>query len=155
MINIRTNQKVFLKKILKDRNTASRETIQIVNRAATSVLTEVVRATPVDTGLARSNWVVSLGTGRADVIAPHSPGRKLGIAETTNASIAISMGSIVIAGRRRGVPIVITNSVYYISSLDRGSSPQQSAGFVDAAIRRGVSRLGRFGGNFRIFRGGI
>jgi hypothetical protein len=152
MLRVRTNQQKFLKKIIQDRVRAQKESVLLVNGVAKEVLAELVRSTPVDTGRARSNWLVSVGSPRQEVILPHAPGRYLGIAETANASTAIALGSVIIDGRRKSVPIYITNSVDYLTKLDtKGTSKQAPIGFIQSAILRAVPNANKRG-NFRIFR---
>lgn len=113
------------------------EVNRIKRKTALAVDQALVLATPVDTGRARSNWLVSLGTGRADTVAPYAPTSKAGISESTNAQGAISQGSGEIA---RAVPeqdIYITNNLPYIIPLNQGHSAQAPAMFVEQAIDAG------------------
>lgn len=93
--------------------------------------------TPVDTGRARSNWIVSLGSPVRDERPPFFEGSK-GSTGAQNAQVAIQEGSDTIQGRQLGQDIWISNNVKYIGKLNEGSSAQAPAGFVEAAIRRAV-----------------
>lgn len=96
-------------------------------KVTAEMLEVLVVATPVKTGLARSNWIVTLGSpasGRAPVRSE---------VETVNTGAATA---------RTVDPNVpdrwITNNVDYIDSLNAGSSRQAPAGFVEKAIDKGV-----------------
>lgn len=91
---------------------------------------ELVPATPVDTGLARGNWRPSLNGPASTPIA---------FLDLTGAATVARIQSI---GRqyRLGQTVYIVNRVPYISMLNSGSSPQAPAGFVQASVRRAVSR---------------
>lgn len=94
----------------------------------------VVFSTPVDKGVARSNWRVSLNRPVTDTVAAYAPGENLGISETANAQAAINQGQTVISQRRDMQPIYISNNLPYIGALNAGSSRQAAAGFVEAAV---------------------
>ena len=108
----------------------------LTRRVATTALEELVRGTPVDKGVARSNWRVSLNAPSTRTIPAYSPGRNLGIGETANASAAIEAGRSVIARARSGQTIHITNSVPYIERLRNGHSQQQARDWVAGALTR-------------------
>lgn len=95
-----------------------------------------VRATRVDTGAARSNWITSLGTPSNRVIPPYAPGKGLGIGEVANAEGAISQGQREVTRFRARLhgSIFITNSVPYIGKLNNGTS--RRAG--DMMLERGA-----------------
>jgi hypothetical protein len=94
-----------------------------VQKAALAAGAEAVRATRVDTGLARSNWVARLDTAFIGEVAAYAPGHKLGKGETANAAGAMAQQRSVI-GRfniGRNKKIHITNNVPYIGYLNDGS----------------------------------
>ena len=106
---------------IRGANMISREAARAAGSAA-------VEATPVDTGLARSNWRASVNTQAASVIPPYAPGSKLGIGERGNALGAASQHRLTIASwnAARGNPLFIVNNVPYIAILNfggRNSSP--------------------------------
>jgi hypothetical protein len=101
----------------------------------------VVLSTPVDEGRARSNWIVSLGSPALSEREPYAPGSKLGLSEGGNASGAIAQGQGVIAARKSGQDIFISNNVPYISDLNNGTSAQAPANFVEKAVQVAVSAI--------------
>lgn len=118
-----------------------------VRKLALVVDRELVLATPVDTGRARSNWIVSLGapeTGVREPYKPHPEGSKgggSGTSESGNAAEAMAQGAGVIAKRRLGQSIHIVNNVPYIGKLDAGHSKQAPANFVKKSIMNGIEVL--------------
>lgn len=100
---------------------------------------EVIQATPVDTGKARSNWQASVTDQNATVLDPYAPGRHLGRGETDNARAARSQVAtalkedfIAIAD---GATIFLQNNTPYIRDLNKGTSSQNQNGkFVEAAV---------------------
>jgi hypothetical protein len=118
-----------------------------VRKLALVIDRELVLATPVDTGRARSNWIVSLGIPETEVrepYKPHAPGSKgggAGTGEGANAQEALTQGAGVIARRRQGQSIHITNNVPYITKLDAGHSKQAPANFVRRSIMNGIAVL--------------
>lgn len=110
-----------------------------VRRAALAIDQALVLATPVDTGLARSNWLASLSVPRGDTVSPYSPGSKLGLDESANAASAIAQASGVVARRKPEQDIYISNNVPYIGDLNNGTSAQAPKNFVELAVLDGAS----------------
>lgn len=108
--------------------------------AARAMLEEVIWATPVDTGRARSNWRVGVGSPNLGTRAPFAPGFKLGLGESANAGAAINSGSSIINSAPRNVPLFISNNLPYINKLNAGSSKQAPANFIERALARGAAR---------------
>jgi len=116
----------------------------VMRRVVGQLLEDVVRGTPVDTGAARSNWHVSLGSPASGVIEPYSPGEKLGIGENANANAAIAAGLASLRGITENnleQPVVVSNTVFYIDALRRGTSRQQPVDWVDLAMKRAATSL--------------
>ena len=111
---------------------------RIVRQVALVCDRELVLETPVDTGRARSNWIVSLGSAVTDERPPYAEGEGLGKGEAANAAAAMAQGQQVIGQRRPGTDIFISNNVRYIGKLNDGWSAQAPSGFVQAAIKRAV-----------------
>lgn len=115
-------------------------TEDLVKRVAIEVGDVLINNTRVDTGLARSNWQATLDAPATGTIPPYAPGRKLGLAETANASAAKaqlqSTTSLFDLGRNRSINI--TNNVPYIGILNDGGPNVPPANFVEKAVQRGV-----------------
>ena len=112
----------------------------MTRKVALAIDQTLVIATPVDTGRARSNWVVEVGTQPTrDTREPYSPGDR-GNTGAANAAAAIAQGQqAVMSYNREDEYIFITNNLNYIKDLNEGKSPQAPPGFVQTAIARGVS----------------
>src|SRR3990167_418826 len=111
---------------------------RVVMEAATAALDAVVRATPVDKGDAKSNWLIGLNSPRdGEVIPAYASGRHGSTAGACEAG-AMAAGRAEIAKyRARGAgSIWLSNSVPYIRKLtDEGWSRQQpGGGWAEAAI---------------------
>lgn len=105
---------------------------RVVKRTAFACNNELKRATPVDTGWARANWVPSVG----------SP------VNTTNGSREAVSAAAQSAGEARLLvyrtnqgDVWITNNVPYIQKLNEGHSKQSPAGWIQAAIRTAVASI--------------
>ncbi len=121
----------------------ARNVDQGVKQAALAVDQAVVLGTPVDTGLARSNWLVTRVAPRQGTINAYSPGERLGIGEQQNAAGALAQGQAAVRSRRPGEDIIIQNNVEYIGLLNDGSSQQAPANFVATAVMAGISAVRR------------
>jgi hypothetical protein len=130
----------FGKNMKRRASDAERNVDKVIREVALIADRELVLQTPVDTGRARSNWIVTIGRPSTEVISPYSPGSK-GSSGSENANAAIAQGSLVIAQRRSGEDISISNNVPYIGLLNQGSSAQAPAQFVQAAVQRAVAAV--------------
>lgn len=101
-----------------------------VQKIGMQVLRGVVMRTPVDTGRARSNWHVSLGSPVVIERDPYAPGEKLGIGEGANAQATITIGAATIEQAPAIGVIYLTNGLPYITRLEHGWSKQSPAGMV-------------------------
>lgn len=105
---------------------------QVIKKIAFDVTANLVRApseggTPVDTGWARANWIVNIGSALILPVGSPEAVPAAGITAGVVASYKLFQG-----------PVYISNNVPYISRLNRGHSQQAPAGFVQAAIRKAV-----------------
>lgn len=98
-------------------------TDETVRKAALAVDQAVVLSTPVDTGRARSNWIVQLGSDSNEVREPQAVGSLLSEAQA------------VISQYKGGTEIHITNNLPYINRLNEGWSAQAPSGFVETAVQ--------------------
>lgn len=111
---------------------------RLVQTVSIAVDQALVLSTPVDTGRARSNWIVSTGQPTSEVIPPYAPGENLGTGEGANANAALEQGRQEAENYRLGQTLFITNNLPYIGRLNDGSSAQAPAMFVEEAIQEGV-----------------
>ena len=102
-----------------------------VKAIGTTVLDEVVRTTPRDTGLSAASWQAKIGGPVTDVAGNRSPG---GVAR---AKAAQEASRAQIAGWSRGT-LSIGSGEGNVARLNDGHSPQEPAGFVQRAIASGL-----------------
>lgn len=106
-------------------------TTNLLRKLVLSIDQKIVRRTPVDTGRARVNWFVNLGSASTQVN------------EFTGSESAATQGALAQAARAvANVPvntrvIHITNNLPYIVELNNGSSAQAPQNFVEMGIRDG------------------
>lgn len=112
----------------------------VVRKVAVSIDSTVVMATPVDTGRARSNWIVELGAPSSVVRGAYSEGSE-GSTEGANSRAAIEQGNATIAKYNGGSSIHITNNLPYIGKLNDGHSAQAPSGFVQSAVLDGAAQV--------------
>lgn len=100
-----------------------KNTLETVRRAAIAADQVLVLRTPVETGRARANWLVSVGSPRTETT------------ESTSRSAALNEGRSVISDYKLGQGgIFIANNLSYISLLDAGSSKKAPNGMTAAAL---------------------
>ncbi len=120
------------------------ETLRNVMLLAAASVTD---ATPVDTGHAASNWVLSTGTAYAGV-----DGSRQSVSHAAQDEGIRRIQSYEVG---RDGKIFLRNNVLYMQFLDKGWSPQAEAGFVGAALQS-ASRAaphGRKGSAKKILKG--
>lgn len=116
---------------------------RLQRQTALVALREVVFATPVDEGRARSNWIVSPRVPSRETREPFSPGQDLGSGESQNAGEAIQQGRLAIETHTPGADIYISNNLPYIRRLNEGWSAQAPEGFIEAAVQRAQEAVRR------------
>lgn len=106
---------------------------------ALAVVDAVAEHTPVDTGRARSNWQVGVGSPENAPLEPYHPGDGLGRGEVANLAAVMSTARDKLSGYRGG-EIYVTNNTKdpktgenYIHDLDKGSSRQSPGDFQGVA----------------------
>lgn len=104
--------------------------------ASRVIIKDLSNNTPVDTTKAVSNWIVTLKSPATGEIGSHVPGRK-GDTKTPSALQTYSAAVAILASKKPGQVVYITNNVDYVKLLNEGSSKQQPAGFVQRAVYLG------------------
>jgi len=103
---------------------------QFIAEVGVSIAEIIVPATPVLTGYARGNWQGSLRSPATQPISFLDP----------TGSAAVSRIRLVATSYSLGDTLYIVNNAPYIGELNRGSSRQAPAGFVEASVREGLNR---------------
>lgn len=99
------------------------------NQLAFRIDRRVIQETPVDTGEARINWIVSVGS-------PNSAHLNYG----GDSGLAIAQGQAAIEGAETYTELFIQNNAPHIERLNEGWSEQAPSGYVDAIIEQEVRR---------------
>ena len=92
----------------------------------------IVKRTPVDTGRARGNWMVSLGSAVEAVV---DSGPTISDGQSTPSAL-INQGMSTISKSKPGQDIVISNNLPYIVRLEEGHSKQAPTGMVAHTLAR-------------------
>lgn len=113
-----------------------------VKDCAQAVLKSAVENTPVDTGMARSNWTPELDRAFEGLFPARVPG-KGGSTGDANSVAAIEAGAQTIEGFdiKKNGSIHITNNAPHIRPLNDGHSKQAPAGFVQIAVMEGLATM--------------
>lgn len=118
------NPETFARRIRGIAEAVPANAAEILRKAVRRAGSNVVKATPVDTGLARSNWLASIGA--ADLSA-RSPRSQIATIQEINSTVADvpADSEVHIANGGGKVP--------YLERLNSGSSFQAPANFVRIA----------------------
>lgn len=108
----------FINKVIKPLELKVKKTALVIDNV-------LVKTTPVDTGRARSNWLVSLNAPKIEIVEPGI------LNDTTSILHKYSIDD----------KVYITNNVPYIRRLNDGYSVQAPAGFVEMAIQIGKNNM--------------
>jgi len=102
-------------------------------KVALTIVGDLAYHTPVDTSKALSNWVVSIGNPTFKRIDPYFFGEG-GSSQNASAQQTIAAAKAILANKKPGQVIWITNSQPYIRRLNDGYSRQAPAGFVQRSV---------------------
>ena len=104
-----------------------------VRRVAVAVGTEIINATPVDTGRAKGNWLPSLG----------APTSTMNWSDSATFGAASSISAIrAVSGAYKGGSLFLANNLPYINRLNNGWSQQQSVpGWIERISEETFNRL--------------
>jgi hypothetical protein len=115
-----TNLKQFKVQLKQFEKLTEAEAVKLLKKVALQVLTGVVEKTPVDTGRARANWQVSIGSA--------------GDGEAAQGADPISAGLAKLSQVKPFSTVVVYNNVEYIVALENGHSTQAPQGMVKLTI---------------------
>jgi hypothetical protein len=121
------------------------ETERLMRKGALVLDSALVLSTPVDTGRARANWIVSLGKPSESIPQPQVT-KENEISEGEATQLSLSQASSEVARFRLPMrSIFAQNNVEYIGPLDAGSSAQAPRGMVRGAVAVLVAFLRKAG----------
>lgn len=106
---------------------------RLVRAVALDVTKAIVLRTPVDTGRARGNWQVTLGTPSSETGTKLDPAGAMAQAKALTA----------LAGYTPGASVFIVNNLPYIVRLEYGSSAQAPGGMVRITAREWRAKVAR------------
>ena len=108
----------------------------LVRRVSYAILEELAIRTPIDTGMAKSNWIVTINKQTIAVIEPHYFGIH-GSTNTQTIKTVQERGKYAIQQYKNGDTIYIQNNTPYIDDLESGKGSKQAPnGFVRQSIAR-------------------
>lgn len=110
---------------------------------ALTVVGDLAYHTPVDKSQALSNWIVTLDAPSGAKIGPHVPGSK-GSTQKASAQATIAAAKAVLANKKPGQKIYITNNQPYIRKLNDGTHSQQPGAFLERAVLIGRKLKAKF-----------
>ena len=111
-----------------------RVTERVVTKLTIDLHRGLTKATPVDTGFARANWVPRIGAAQRDVVGSAEDRGGIGAARRDSTS---GLAQVLSYKLPQG-QVFVTNNVFYIRYLNDGHSPQAPAGFVQIEIEKVV-----------------
>jgi hypothetical protein len=112
----------------------ARSAERVIKRLGFEIQGELIRKTPVDTGWARANWVVSIGTPHTGVVGSREA--------VSQAGQIAGQGRLLVYRLNQG-QIWISNNVPYIGKLNEGHSKQAPAGYIEQAIDTAIRTIVR------------
>ena len=118
------------------------EVTRVIRKIALAIDQVTVLATPVDTGRARANWIVTVrGPSTGSGVQPSTNGERGSEARgAANAQRSLNAGSTVISqyDDEKHAGIFITNNLPYIEFLEEGSSAQAPEGMLKQGLNAGL-----------------
>lgn len=136
MIKIR-NQKRFEIGLEKFAAQMDLDVVLVVKKLSFDIFADVVAGTPVDTGRAMNNWMISVGSPSR--LVSETGGGKSTIETGKKGEAAAELASV-----RPFDTVWISNNVPYIGFLEEGSSEQAPRGWVERSIQNNLRQLARF-----------
>jgi len=116
----------FESELLKFEVKTGTKIVGVSQNIAIDALDELIEGTPVDTGLARRNWRVRFNKPAKGILK--------GLDKTGEK--AARAGIKVISRAKIGHDIYITNNLFYVRILERGSKHKGPMGFVNRVVNR-------------------
>ena len=99
---------------------------------------DVIIGTPVDTGRARANWQLGIGSAPASVLSKTDKGRSKSSSGASNSEVRKADQKMRV--RKVGRSVFIANNLGYIGVLEDGHSKQNSK-WVANAMKRAEARI--------------
>jgi len=97
---------------------------------------DVIVGTPVDTGRARANWQLAIGTAPRGTVNATDPAT----GDSGRSASEVRKGNAKVGRKQAGTSVFIANNLAYIGRLEEGHSKQNSK-WVDNALKRAEARI--------------
>lgn len=138
-MGFRSNIGEFEIAVLAAEDTAKRQLVTVHKKIILEALSRVVKKTPVDTGRARGNWQVTIGspaTGTLDIKdrKRRKPGTPAPRTATRDAAAAQERALATISSLQPFASVWISNNLDYIIYLENGSSKQAPNGMLSVTV---------------------
>lgn len=114
-------------------NALKKTVLTVQKKVAFQLLDGIINMTPVQTGRARGNWQVALGTPNVSMDWEK---------KDRSGGGTIAAGSVVISSLQDYGTIYLTNNLPYILPLENGHSRQAPAGMVQVSLDRVAAQFG-------------
>ena len=99
---------------------------------------DVIVGTPVDTGRARANWQLAIGSAPSSVLNKTDKGRQKSDSGASGSEVRKANQKMGV--RKAGRSVFIANNLGYIGVLEEGHSKQNSK-WVEKAMKRAEARI--------------
>lgn len=120
----------FLRTIANFNSVVNEHNSKVFRKIALDLYAEIVKRTPVDTGLARGNWRIGVNSIPQGTIDRKRQGRS---GEETSKLTGLKV--------HEQTTVYIVNNLEYIIFLERGHSKQAPAGMVNVSMNAIMAQL--------------
>lgn len=103
-----------------------------IRRLSLDILVRLTQKTPVDTGRAKSNWIISINSPVSTTSKFRS---KTSLGQPATAAVGRGNATLKTFDLKTDTSVYIQNNLPYIQKLNEGSSTQAPSGFVQMAMR--------------------
>ena len=138
-VAVKTNHRHFSSVVNAFVPDAEENALEFVQLLALKVFRQIILLTPVDTGRARGNWQIDVGSSPMTQVAVGRGNSR------ARAGRQVANAVPVVEKAKLGDTIYIANNLPYISLLEEGSSKQAPHGMVERAMAQ-VGRAFKRGG---------
>jgi len=131
----------FSKRIKVIAKEVSVNSTSVMRKTVITVASAVALRTTVDEGTARANWQIKIGFALGGMVNSFPKGKK----GTTGLAVVAQVTNQAVSEMKKlkdtDTEVFISNNLPYIGVLNKGSSIQAPAGFVQSAIEAGLSAI--------------
>lgn len=118
------NYSKFLKEWQRGIDRLIKDSEKTTRGTAISIFSQIIKESPVKTGLFRNNWQTSLGKPETDIVS--SPDRQ--------ATAALTSMKAATSSYKIGQTLFMSNNLPYAYALSQGHSKQRPAGWIQRIV---------------------